>query len=316
MAFINRVCDKVYVINMEKDSTRLDKFDTYMKKNGIAYERYNAINGSKVLRDPRLSEYCNTFCTDGAKGCALSHRSIWDTMIAHGYKNVFIFEDDAHISDDFDIQFKHIWNNLPKEYDIIYYGCLFGCSDNSMVNNVYKKLSGYETEALNEDVDKIRGPVGTHAYMISLEGAKKLADKPITCAIDLQIGKWLREYNYNIYSTAVNLVDANGENSNLADNYPIVLNSLLNQIKLTNLEYPATAGWIGSENFMKLGIYNLNILITVLMALMLLIPVKYYYYVLVWLATELVVSRDLKNTSRYLFFLGIPMTVKWWLFKK
>ena len=316
MAFINRVCDKVFVINMEKDKQRLKDFDTCMKKNGIAYDRFNAINGSKVIRDNRINEYCNTFCTDGAKGCALSHRSIWDLMVENGYKNVFIFEDDAIIENDFDINFQHIWNNLPKNYDIIYYGCLFGCSDKSIVNSLYKKLSGFETESINDDIDKIRGPVGTHAYMISLEGAKKFVDKPITTAIDLQIGKWLREYNYNIYSTNLNLVYANGDNSNLADNYPSLLLGLLNKIKLTNIKHSASVGWIASENIMKIGPININPLIITLMIAVLIIPVKYYSIVYLWLFTELLVSGDFKNTFRYFFLLGIPISLKFYFQRK
>ena len=78
MAYINRVCDKVFVINLDKDTKRLKQFDSYMKPNNINYERFNAIDGKKVQRSDKLSEYCNTFCTDGMKGCALSHRSLWE----------------------------------------------------------------------------------------------------------------------------------------------------------------------------------------------------------------------------------------------
>ena len=91
MAFINKVCDKVFVINMEKDTERLKAFDSHMKTNGIIYDRFNAINGSTIQRHNRLTEYCNTFCPNSTKGCALSHSGIWDLMITHRYKNVFIF---------------------------------------------------------------------------------------------------------------------------------------------------------------------------------------------------------------------------------
>ena len=37
MSFINRICDKVYVINLEKEKERLQAFDTQMKKNKIVY---------------------------------------------------------------------------------------------------------------------------------------------------------------------------------------------------------------------------------------------------------------------------------------
>ena len=102
MAFVNRVCDKVFVINLEKDKEKLRSFDSIMNTNHIKYERFNAILGSKVDKDNRLTDYCNTFCTDGMKGCALSHRSIWELMVQNNYKNVLIFEDDSIIDKNFD----------------------------------------------------------------------------------------------------------------------------------------------------------------------------------------------------------------------
>ena len=92
MSFVNRSCDKVFVINMDKDKKRLKSFDGYMKENNIKYDRFSAVVGSKVKNDPKLTDYCNTFCTDGAKGCALSHRTIWDSMIENNYKETNIQE--------------------------------------------------------------------------------------------------------------------------------------------------------------------------------------------------------------------------------
>ena len=131
MAFINRVCDKVFVINMDKDTKRLSKFDTCMKQNNIVYERFSAIVGSQIKNDSRLTDYCNTFCPDGVKGCALSHRTIWEDTIKNSYKNVLIFEDDAIVDENFDRTFQNIWNYMPKEYDIMFFGSLFGGTDNS-----------------------------------------------------------------------------------------------------------------------------------------------------------------------------------------
>jgi GR25 family glycosyltransferase involved in LPS biosynthesis len=122
MSFINRVCDKVYVINLEKEKERLESFDKQMKKNKINYERFNAVQGSNVLKDDRLTDYCNTFCTNGMKGCALSHRTIWDTMIKNGYRNVMICEDDAMIPESFDTKFQIVYYQIPKDYDILYLG--------------------------------------------------------------------------------------------------------------------------------------------------------------------------------------------------
>jgi GR25 family glycosyltransferase involved in LPS biosynthesis len=310
MAFINRVCDKVFVINLEEQSERLAQFDTTMKEQEIKYERFNAIKGSTVLKDERLTDYCNTFCTDGMKGCALSHRSIWEYMINNDLQNVFIFEDDAIIDENFSRDFQHVWNHLPKDYDIVYFGCLFGCSDNSVTNSVFKKVSGIDAEEINEFVQSSNGSVGTHAYMISLEGAKKFINKPINFHIDTQILTWIKTYDYNAYAVNNNMVETSQNSSSLSDSYPTLLNSILKNFHLNNLKNPTTFDWVANENFLKLGPFNINLLIIILIIITFSIPTKYYIFILLWLLTEFFISFDLKNTFRFLILLGIPMGIK------
>jgi GR25 family glycosyltransferase involved in LPS biosynthesis len=310
MAFINRVCDKVFVINLEEQSERLAQFDTTMKEQEIKYERFNAIKGATVLKDERLTDYCNTFCTDGMKGCALSHRSIWEYMINNDLQNVFIFEDDAIIDENFSRDFQHVWNHLPKDYDIVYFGCLFGCSDNSVTNSVFKKVSGIDAEEINEFVQSSNGSVGTHAYMISLEGAKKFINKPINFHIDTQILTWIKTYDYNAYAVNNNMVETSQNSSSLSDSYPTLLNSILKNFHLNNLKNPTTFDWVANENFLKLGPFNINLLIIILIILTFSIPTKYYIFILLWLLTEFFISFDLKNTFRFLILLGIPMGIK------
>jgi GR25 family glycosyltransferase involved in LPS biosynthesis len=310
MAFINRVCDKVFVINLEEQSDRLAQFNSTMKVQDIKYERFNAIKGANILKDERLTDYCNTFCTDGMKGCALSHRSIWEYMIENDLQNVFIFEDDAIIDENFSRDFQHVWNHLPKDYDIVYFGCLFGCSDNSVTNSVFKKVSGIDAEEINEFVQSSNGSVGTHAYMISLEGAKKFINKPINFHIDTQILAWIKTYNYTAYAVNNNMVETSQNNSSLSDSYPVLLNSILKNFYLNNLKNPTTFDWVANENFLKLGPFNINLLIIILIILTFSIPTKYYIFILLWLLTEFFISLDLKNTFRFLVVLGIPMGIK------
>jgi len=293
---------------MEKDTARLKAFDDHMK--GIKYDRFNAINGSKIIKDHRLTDYCSTFCTDGTKGCALSHHSIWDIMIKNNYKHVLIFEDDAIIDADFDRKFNDIWNHKPADYDIIYFGCIYGCSDNSIGNSIFKKLTGTESTPVNEFIHTTNGSAGTHGYLISLEGAKKFSNKPIAGHIDIQIMRWIREYNYNAYYTSINMVETSQDNGSLSDTYPLLLNSVLRKITINNLKKPSTLDWGASENWLKLGPLNINFLIVLLILFVSILPVKYYSFVGLWLLVEFALSGDFKNTLRYGILLGLPMILK------
>jgi len=301
---------------MDKDKKRLKSFDGYMKENNIKYERFSAVVGSKVKNDSRLTDFCNTFCTDGGKGCSLSHRTIWDSMIENNYKNVLVFEDDAVIDKNFDKHFQHVWNHLPQDYDIIYFGALFGGNDDSIANELYKKILDIPTEEMNEFIHTSNGTVGTHCYMISLEGAKKFATKQINSHIDSSILSWIKEYNYNAYVTSKNMVESSQDDSSLGDTYPILLNSVLRNFKMNNNKIPTTLDWALSENQNKLGNYNINNLIITLMIIVSFLPPKYYYIIFIWLLVELIISKDLKNTFRFIAFMSIPAGIKFFLINK
>jgi len=311
MSFINRICDKVYVINLEKEKERLTAFDTQMSKNRIKYERFNAILGANVLKDERLTDYCNTFCTDGMKGCALSHRSIWEDVVKKGYQNVLICEDDAMISDSFDRDFQNSYYHIPKDYDVLYLGCLFGCKDDSFLNKVVTKINGFDPKDINEKVVEVKGSVGTHCYMVSLEGAKKLIANPITFHLDVQMMYWIKLYDYKSYAVSPILVDSSQDGSSLSETYPKLLNTLFKNVEVNNLKRASTLDWVVNESFLKIGIFNINYLIIFLMVLVFFIPKKLVFLVYVWLLIELIYSRDLKNTFRYFIFLSIPVVIKY-----
>lgn len=317
MSFINRICDKVFVINLDKDRDKLEEFDKNMKKNNIKYDRFNAIIGSQVeQREPRLTDYCNTFCPDGMKGCALSHRTIWDNMVKNDWKNIMIFEDDAIVDDTFDRRVQDVWNHLPKDYDIVYFGCSFGCNDDSNINKLFKKINGIETKKINEFIETSEGNAGLYGYMISLEAAKKFITNKINWHIDYQILSWIQTYNYTAYSLNNNIVETSTDNSNIGDKYPVVLNFLLKNIKVNNLKKPITLDWLLSENLIKLGPFNINALILILILLVIVLPIYTYWIIALWLTVELFVSRDIKNTFRYVVLLGIPAGLKIYLSKK
>jgi GR25 family glycosyltransferase involved in LPS biosynthesis len=92
MSFINKIVDKVYVINLKKDTERLESITTQLKAQDIEFERFEAVDGSTLKNDLRLTSQCNTTCPDGLKGCAVSHRTLWEIMIEKDYKKILVFD--------------------------------------------------------------------------------------------------------------------------------------------------------------------------------------------------------------------------------
>ena len=305
MSYINTVIDKVYVINLDNDTDRLEKFDKQMKSNNISYTRFPAILGAKVGYSEYLTEFCNMFCTPGVKGCALSHVGIWEDMLQNRYENVLVFEDDAYLSENFEKIFREGWDQLPNDYDLFYLGCHARCENSDLSSRVLNVLDDSVPEKMTTHIKKVRGSIGTHGYIISSKCAKVLVDTAVNTHIDYQMTQWAKNMNLSVYSVTPLIVHAEMENqteSNLSDSYPVLLNTIFHQVYLFN-GIPLDRAL--SENWIQIFGYAINILMMIISVCILFLPKYFIKFVFGWLLLELIYSRDLKNTWRYVLFLGL-----------
>jgi glycosyl transferase family 25 len=114
---------KSYVINLDKDTERLQFFSDNFKRLGLEFERISAVNGRNFSEEDyqnfmQLRPRNNKSWLRGQMGCFLSHFTAWQ-LIANGTEEYCaVFEDDVHISDDL----KKIIENeswIPQNADII-----------------------------------------------------------------------------------------------------------------------------------------------------------------------------------------------------
>jgi GR25 family glycosyltransferase involved in LPS biosynthesis len=94
----------VYVINLDKDTGRMERIRENLSKYGIRYERFPAVYG-KALPMETIQQHaswaCRTFtCNRSIVGCAMSHRALWE-RISRGKEGVWhmVLEDDASFHD-------------------------------------------------------------------------------------------------------------------------------------------------------------------------------------------------------------------------
>jgi glycosyl transferase family 25 len=308
-AFTNSIVDKVYVINLDKDTDRLDKVDKQLKDNGIQYERFPGILGVTVGTNTALSRFCNQFCTDGMKGCALSHNNIWKKMIADGHSAVLVFEDDISLSEDFDNHLKKIWSQVPNDFDIVYLGCQLKCGDNNIVPTVVNKVFGQSPEPVNENVLRVKGSSGFYGYIISNRAARKLLMLPIHTHIDVQLQIWIQQYKLNAYSVSPLLVHhiSDGAGSNLSEVFPVGINTLLKHITIGD---EMNLAWALAENSLKLGPFNVNIFMLLAFILVVFLPITAYKWVFAWILLETLLAKDLGSGIKYAAFLSLPMVIK------
>jgi GR25 family glycosyltransferase involved in LPS biosynthesis len=109
----------------------------------------------------RLGVTFNSKLTPGHKGCSYTHLAEWKKMIDEDIPYRVFFEDDAlghlDLPNGLGQQF---WDATPKEFDILYLGNMMNSAEPSLQdpNTLVISLPSY----------------CLHAYIITLEGAKKL----------------------------------------------------------------------------------------------------------------------------------------------
>ena len=309
MSFLNTAVDRVYVINMDKDTERMKRFHEQMHKHGIAYTRVPGVVGASVEYHEGLSGFCNQFCTAGMKGCALSHRMIWEDMLKNRYENVAVFEDDAVLHEDFNAKLRQGWEQLPNDYDIYYIGCDTFCENTDPSSKVFNKIFQTDPEVVDQNLKSVSGSHGTHGYILSEKCARVILDAQIHWHVDTQILKWINEFNLNAYSITPVIVHVNETGgSGISDSFPKLLNSLIHPIHIFGTR---PLDWALSENIIQIGWYSFNYLLLMLSVFMMFLPYRVCVWIIGWICVEGIYAGDVNNTSKYLQVLGGILLVRW-----
>ena len=179
--------EKIYIINLNRRKDRKEYIEKEIGKYTNNYEIISAVDGNDIdidnLENNIISEetkkeitsnkkkYGLTL-TNGAIGCALSHKKIWEMIHNQNYDNVLILEDDVQIQENIK-NLKNIYNDIPSDWDIIYLGS----------GQYYKK------DKITDNIHKLKFAFGTFGYILSSKTARKLLQSvfPIKYQIDSSI---------------------------------------------------------------------------------------------------------------------------------
>jgi glycosyl transferase family 25 len=310
MGSINHFIDSVYVINMDKDTKRLYEINASLKAAGIRYERFPAIDGSRIETHPQIAPICAKFCTNGMKGCALSHHAVWKKAIEDGDQTVMVMEDDAIIPEDINERIADVFARIPYEWDILYVGCRYTCNDKESVAKVGNYIFGTTPEQYDREIKKVKGSIGSHAIIYKTEFLKKIINELIYTHIDAQLILWGKEFKANAYGLYPDLVkvDETKTESNLSDAFPPLLVTGLNKIELVN---GIPLGWLLSESSFKIIGLNVNTLSILFILLIIFLPWPAVGFILAWLFIEYIASgRDFKGVSRFILFAGFALLIR------
>ena len=304
MSFINNICDKVYVINLKKDTQKMKSAKSQLDNEGIQFERFDAIYGKDISNNSFFTQSCYNYCTNGIKGCAASHRNLWETMIKNNYDHIMILEDDFIISKDFNTKFALLYNDVPKDFDILYLGSTFYCNDTSYYSQLFNYIRNNKKTAINKNIIQSSGCGGLFAYIISNKCAKQFLNEKVSFHIDDNIIDWIQKHNLKSYYIEPSLITCSLEDSNISSNYPYILNKAISNI------HPTTKWLINESGFTVLGL-NINLLLFLLISVALFIPLKYYYFIYLWIFAEFLVSKDAPNSLRYSIVFAFIFIIKY-----
>ncbi|XP_052221589.1 glycosyltransferase 25 family member-like isoform X2 [Dreissena polymorpha] len=174
--------DKVYMINLERRSERRVRMLHVFDILGIEAELIPAVDG-KLINASYLSKLNIQILpgfsdpvkgrpmTMGEIGCFLSHYNIWQDVVAKGYEQVVVFEDDLKFEPYFRTKLAFIMRTVKERvpnWDLIYLG---------------RKRLNRKDEVLLEGTESLVWPsysYWTLSYLLSGRGARKLlAQEPL-----------------------------------------------------------------------------------------------------------------------------------------
>lgn len=157
----------------------------------IPFRHFVGVDGATITSRSQtrgiLAEGATRY-SPGAVGCAMSHAALWKQCAASA-DNFVIFEDDAHIRDDFVNQFYTLIAS-QRSWDIIF----FGCNTDSIVSIPYAggidftgqfstlypnlgQLAAFTKMTVDATLLRLKFSFGLCGYAVSPAGARKLIEK-------------------------------------------------------------------------------------------------------------------------------------------
>ena len=207
---LNDFFDHIYVIHLKRSTDR----KSYIKDKlaGLNFELFRGVDGKKLdrtelkkkgLYDSHLTKLFKKRKGQPAKdlpltriGCALSHNSVYKDILENGYKRALILEDDVIVNTKALDIFPKAVNELPKEWELLYFGHWGANSNPSPILKIQKFLLSLAAiiferferlKMINQDVircwfsrpysknlEKSGVHHGMYAYALTEEGARTI----------------------------------------------------------------------------------------------------------------------------------------------
>ncbi|CAN5863731.1 N/A [soil metagenome] len=233
--FLQQYFDKVLVVSVPRFTDRHQRVQERLK--GLSFDFFwgadklkldlktakqeGVYDEEKTKQFERLSKPLSL----GELACSLSHRNVYEAMIANGWKKILILEDDVW----------PLYNNmpllipalqeLPAQWDLVYLGYLKHekvtgqlklkqffykiLSNVGLMKWSYTMVSNLLPKRYSAHLKKAGFHDCTHAYAITMEGAKKLlkAQSPVVYRADDLLSYTILKGNFTAFVTEPKFFD-------------------------------------------------------------------------------------------------------------
>lgn len=208
---LNNFFDKVYVITLKRATERHEHIHKELK--GLKYELFFGVDKQSFdIEDLKKKGIYNEALAiqhhrytkplvPGMIGCSWSHRNVYEDIIQKGFEKVLILEDDVVVAKNKTGLLSHILYQLPQDWELVYFGYARHEQPQTFAFKKatyfvqrflgrhkfsYKTIKNLYPKKISENICAAGYHDQTHAYAVSLSGAKKLKklQEPITYIAD------------------------------------------------------------------------------------------------------------------------------------
>lgn len=156
MNILNRYFDKIYCINLDRRIDRWDECVAIFDRLNLNVERFSACDGQLI--DLGYGKVYN-----GELGGTITHTRLLKKIKNDNLNNVLILEDDIIFCDDLEKKFNIAADNLPDDWDILFFGG--------------NHTGGYDK--INENIGRVYRTLALHAYGVNKKTVNRLYDNMI-----------------------------------------------------------------------------------------------------------------------------------------
>jgi GR25 family glycosyltransferase involved in LPS biosynthesis len=249
-----------YVINLDRDTTRMQHVTRELGRAGLDFVRFRGVDGSKVAqsgqRDADIDRTCMVACTPGVIGCALSHLDVWRHVVQKGHAATLIMEDDVHLYPNFKHRLDHALSKVPDDFDILLLG--HHRADGTATGGITSSVTR-TPRRINDTIVVPPMFYGMHCYVVSAKGARRLADMQVAYQVDIQLAL---DPRIKVYATSSNLAKQRGTFGSTVSprHFPQTLNGILRIQEMPGLNLygrSQVSPWLWVLCFASLGLTGL-----------------------------------------------------------